>query len=73
MAVTEGVTLSGVRKDEDCERVGTLETPGQPGAEGASVQDGNPGVNLSGKRTKFVSLIPHGSILYLFPKSLSDG
>ena len=37
LAVTEGVTLSGVRKDEDCKRIKTLETPGKPGAEGASV------------------------------------
>ena len=47
--VTEGVTLSGVRKDEDCKWIRTLETPGNGGRRGK-----REGVNLSGKRTKFM-------------------
>ena len=57
----EGVTLSGVRKDEDWMLTELWRHPFCAGAEGASVKH----ANLSGKRTKTIPFFKGGIIVFL--------
>ena len=58
-SAAEGVTLSGVRKDEDCILTELWRHPPCAGAEGASARR-----KLSGKRTK-CSSFPNFSLAFL--------